>query len=71
MCCGSRIRVQRMGTGGRPVWYHTAVADTTSIVRWGARYHPVPTTVVQEEAASHKTYCKVGKRLPFKRGRPV
>ena len=35
---GSRTSTQRMGTGGRPVWYQTAVAEVISTRRWPSPY---------------------------------
>ena len=60
-----------MATGGRPLWYHTAVAEATSIVRGPAPYQLATVTAVQAVAGSARRAARVGRRRPFTRGRPI
>ena len=75
MPCGSRNSTRRMGTGGSPVWYQTAVDETTSTVRSArlprAPYQLATVMVVQGVLGSAATGAKVGKRRPLRRGRTI
>ncbi len=68
---GSRTSTQRIGAGGKPEWYQTAVSDATSSSRGWPPYHSA--TVVRDHMVfgSASTALNVGKRRPFSRGRPI
>ena len=59
-----------MGTGGRPLWYHTAVAEATSTARAPSPYQSATVMAVQAVAGSARRAASVGRRWPFTRGRP-
>jgi hypothetical protein len=45
--CGSRMSIQRMGTGGRPVEYQTAVSVTLATARSPQPYQCATVSAVQ------------------------
>src|SRR5829696_3859128 len=65
------MSTQRNGTGGRPVWYQTAVSETTSTFRTPAPYQLGTRSGVQPVVGSPATAARVGRRLPLRRGRPT
>ena len=65
---GSRTSTQRIGTGGMPAWYQTAVPVAVSSVRCWALYHWETTTVVQTVFLLARRALSVGRRRPFQRG---
>ncbi len=68
--CGPRMSTQRSGTGGRPVWYHTAVSDATATARAPAPYQWAMVMLVQAVSGSARRAARVGNRAPLRRGRP-
>ena len=71
---GSRTSTQRIGTGGLPQWYQTAVWEASSTTRTVPSYQA---TGEAFQETSGKPSCsfpscsfRVGRRAPFTRGRP-
>jgi hypothetical protein len=67
---GSRSSTHRSGTGARPLWDQTAVAETTSTVRWPAPYQSARVSGAPPVAGSAATAASVGWRRPLTRGPP-
>jgi hypothetical protein len=68
---GSRISTQRTGTAGKPVEYHTALAQAISTVRSPLPYQLAILVIFQTVLGSSATTERLGKRSPFMRGLPI
>jgi len=68
---GSRTSIQRIGAGGKPEWYQTAVSEVTSSSRDRPPYHSATVTRDHTVSGSASTALSAGKRRPFNRGRPI
>jgi hypothetical protein len=58
------------GTAGKPVLYQTDLRETTSTLRLPLPYQSATVMVFQVIAESSATTERLGKREPFRRGRP-
>jgi hypothetical protein len=68
---GSRINTQPKGTAGNPVECQTAVAETTSTVRFSLPYQSGTVIGAQSVLGSSPISERFGKREPLSRGRPI
>jgi hypothetical protein len=60
-----------LGSGAWPLWNHTAVCEQISRQRSGVPYQLLTMIDCQGVVASVSTWARLGRRLPFLRGRPL
>jgi hypothetical protein len=58
LASGSRTKSQRIGTGGKPGWYQTAVPLAISTMRWVRPYHRATVKRWQTAAGSRSSWTR-------------